>query len=78
MVQYIAKPLLKTVPHLGKLNLQTLIAYTPNLAFWTVASTFGLFTYTEGIPAFQDAIYKKLPLIGNHWINEVDPEDQPF
>ncbi|KAH3674691.1 hypothetical protein WICMUC_003107 [Wickerhamomyces mucosus] len=77
MVSYITRPVTKAIPHFGKLNLENLIAYTPNLVFWGGASTFGLFVFAEGVPVFQDTFFKKIPFFGEHWISNPDPQDLP-
>ncbi|SCU92149.1 LAFA_0F08350g1_1 [Lachancea sp. 'fantastica'] len=77
MVSYVSKLAAKTAPHFGKLNLSNIIAYTPNLLFWSGASWAGLFVFTEGWPLFQDTFFKKVPVFGTHWVKTVDPEDSP-
>ncbi|CCH46203.1 Cytochrome b-c1 complex subunit [Wickerhamomyces ciferrii] len=77
MVRYAAKPIYKTLPHLGKLNLQNLLQYTPNLTFWGASSMLGIFVFTEGVPIFQTTFYQKIPYFGQHWISNPDPQDLP-
>lgn len=44
---------------------------------WGGASAFGLFVFVEGWPTFQDAIFKKIPIVGSHWNDNTPPEDKP-
>ncbi|KAH3682627.1 hypothetical protein WICPIJ_006417 [Wickerhamomyces pijperi] len=71
------QPLTKAIPHFGKITLQNLAYYAPNLALWGGASTFGLFIFTEGVPVFQDTFFKPIPVLGQHWIKNPDPQDLP-
>ncbi|ODV95966.1 hypothetical protein PACTADRAFT_40676, partial [Pachysolen tannophilus NRRL Y-2460] len=68
----------KTLPHFGRFNSAGFLAYTPVLTFWGLATVFGIFTFTDNIPAFKRAIYQKIPYVGEHWIHNPDPEDVPL
>ncbi|GMM53582.1 ubiquinol--cytochrome-c reductase subunit 10 [Maudiozyma humilis] len=67
----------KVLPHFGKLNVKNLFAYTPNLMLWGGASFAGIFVFVEGWPLFQQTMFSKIPILGQHWIKESDPEDLP-
>lgn len=77
MVNYIAKPILKAIPHFGKINSQNFSKYAPNLAIWGTTSVFIIFTFTEGIPIMQTTFFQKFPILGQHWIHNPDPQDLP-
>ncbi|SCW04465.1 LAFE_0H14136g1_1 [Lachancea fermentati] len=76
MVAYVSRLAAKTTPYFGKLNIKTLLTYTPDLAIWGGASLAGVFVFTEGWPKFQDTFYKKIPFFGSHWDVEIPPEDR--
>lgn len=75
--QYIRGPAYKTVSSFGNLNLPVLFSYLPNLALWGGAVGAGVATFTEGIPLFQKTFYQKIPVVGDHWVYNPDPEDIP-
>lgn len=58
--------------------MSTFISYLPNLALWGGAYVAGLAVFTEAWPTFQDAFYKKLPVMGSHWQKTIPPEDSPI
>ncbi|CAI2019265.1 hypothetical protein SEUBUCD646_0H00600 [Saccharomyces eubayanus] len=74
---YTSKVSSKTGLHFGRISLRNLTAYAPNLMLWGGASMFALFVFTEGWPKFQDAIYKKIPLLGPTLEDHTPPEDKP-
>ncbi|TID29957.1 hypothetical protein CANINC_001468 [Pichia inconspicua] len=75
---YVSGPTIKHAATFAGFHVKNIIAYTPVLAFWGAAAGFGVATFTENWPLFQKTFYSKIPVIGNHWIHEVDPEDQFF
>lgn len=77
-LQYVSGPTIKHAATFAGFHVKNIIAYTPVLAFWGAAAGFGVATFTENWPLFQKTFYSKIPVIGNHWIHEVDPEDQFF
>ncbi|CCC67047.1 hypothetical protein NCAS_0A04890 [Naumovozyma castellii] len=77
MTSYTSRLGIKPNPRLGRLSLRNLLAYSPNLMLWGGASAFGLFVFVEGWPTFQDAIFKKIPIVGSHWNDNTPPEDKP-
>ncbi|KAG7661023.1 QCR10 [[Candida] subhashii] len=78
MVAYIRAPVYKTVTNFGKLNLNVIKDYVPNLIFWGGAAGAGVAVFTEGIPLFQTTFYQKIPYFGEHWVYNPDPEDIPL
>ncbi|ODV87614.1 hypothetical protein CANARDRAFT_6137 [[Candida] arabinofermentans NRRL YB-2248] len=77
MVNYIKSLKFTKVPHIGIFNPTNVLASAPALTFWGGAAFMGIFVFTENWPLFQDVFFKKIPYFGNHWVKEVDPQDQP-
>lgn len=77
MAHYVKSPSYKTIPHFAGVTPYSLRAYTPVLAFWGAAAVWGIFTFTELVPVFQQTFYQKIPYFGQHWIKELDPQDSP-
>ncbi|KAF4806609.1 hypothetical protein CGCSCA5_v014166 [Colletotrichum siamense] len=65
----------------------------PNVAGWTVSQVIKLgvraggfgaaagiaaLFYTSGIPRIQKDILQKIPILGNQFVKEVHPADNPF
>ncbi|KIW25564.1 uncharacterized protein PV07_08731 [Cladophialophora immunda] len=44
--------------------------------FGVVAGVFAVFSFGE-VPCMRQDILSKLPVVGNYWIREVPPEDNP-
>lgn len=59
------------------LNAPVVRTYIPNFIFWGGAAAGGIATFTEGVPLFQNTFYKKIPIAGEHWVYNPDPEDVP-
>ncbi|GMM31639.1 hypothetical protein DAMA08_043840 [Martiniozyma asiatica (nom. inval.)] len=77
MVSYIASPTLKSASKILGVQTKSFVSYLPILAFWGAAAGAGAATFTENWPLFQKTFYQHIPVLGNHWINEVDPQDMP-
>ncbi|KAL6928791.1 hypothetical protein ACO0SA_002120 [Hanseniaspora valbyensis] len=78
MVSYISSITSKTVPRLtSKITLPVVKSYLPNYLLWGGAWVFGVGTFTEGWPLFQETFYKNIPVFGKHWDPVLDPEDSP-
>jgi ubiquinol-cytochrome c reductase subunit 10 len=77
-LQYVSGPVLKQAATVGGYHVKSIVSYLPVLAFWGAATGAGVATFTENWPLFQKTFYSKIPIIGNHWIRDVDPEDQFF
>ncbi|CAI5757832.1 unnamed protein product [Candida verbasci] len=77
MVSYVKGPTYKVLSHFGKLNPELIRSYIPNLTLWGGAALGAAATFTEGWPLFQKTFYQKIPIFGQHWIKDVDPEDVP-
>lgn len=77
-MQYVKGPAYKTVKSVAGLNIPLLKSYVPNLALWGGAVAGGIATFTEGIPLFQNTFYSKIPVFGEHWVYNPDPEDIPI
>ena len=45
--------------------------------FAGVAGIFALFFF-DGVPKVRKDILQKIPFIGDFWVHEVPPEDNPF
>lgn len=45
--------------------------------FGAVAGIFALFFFGE-VPKVRQDILSKVPIIGDYWVHEVAPEDNPF
>ncbi|KAH7392925.1 ubiquinol-cytochrome-c reductase complex subunit-domain-containing protein [Pyrenochaeta sp. MPI-SDFR-AT-0127] len=45
--------------------------------FGGVAGFFALFFFAE-VPKVRDDIMKKIPVLGDYYVNEIAPEDNPF
>lgn len=45
---------------------------------WGGAVASGVAVFTEGIPLFQQTFYQKIPVFGDYWIHNPDPEDIPL
>jgi hypothetical protein len=45
--------------------------------FGGVAGFFALFFFAE-VPKVRDDIMKKVPILGNYYVQEIAPEDNPF
>lgn len=45
--------------------------------FGVAAGVFALFFFGE-VPRVRQDILSKVPVIGNYWVREVPPEDNPF
>ncbi|GMM45600.1 ubiquinol--cytochrome-c reductase subunit 10 [Pichia kluyveri] len=71
---YVSGPVLKNAATFGGYHVKSIISYIPVLTIWGVAGGAALATFTENWPLFQKTFYEKIPVIGNHWIKEVDPE----
>jgi hypothetical protein len=46
-------------------------------AFTVTAGIFALFFF-DGVPRVREDILQKIPIIGEFFVNEVPPEDNPF
>lgn len=46
-------------------------------AFGVTAGIFALFFF-DGVPRVKEDILQKVPIIGEFFVNEVPPEDNPF
>lgn len=46
-------------------------------AFVVAAGTFALFFF-DGVPRVQKDILQKIPFVGDFFVHEVPPEDNPF
>lgn len=78
MVAYISSITKKTVPRLSaNVTLPVFRSYLPNYILWGGAWVFGVASFTEAWPLFQDTFYKKIPYFGKHWDPVLDPEDLP-
>lgn len=76
LIQYTTGPILKKAATFGGFHIKNIVSYIPVFAFWGAAAGAGVATFTENWPLFQKTFYTKIPVIGNHWIHEVDPEEQ--
>ncbi|GAB7352916.1 hypothetical protein MBLNU459_g3501t1 [Dothideomycetes sp. NU459] len=45
--------------------------------FGAVAGIFALFFFSD-VPKVRNDIMQKIPIIGEHWVKEIAPEDNPF
>ncbi|WLF78214.1 ubiquinol-cytochrome c reductase core subunit 10 qcr10 [Lodderomyces elongisporus] len=77
MVSYVKGPAYKAISHFGKLNAPLVRSYIPDLVFWGGAAGCAVAVFTEGVPLFQQTFYEKIPFVGQHWIEEQDPESIP-
>ncbi|AET41112.1 ubiquinol--cytochrome-c reductase subunit 10 Ecym_7268 [Eremothecium cymbalariae DBVPG len=75
--QYFSKLPFKSAIRFGGVTLKNAFNYAPTLAIWGGASLAAVFVFTENWPIFQDAIFKKIPVYGSHWVKEIPPEDSP-
>ncbi|KAK1070122.1 hypothetical protein LTR74_004274 [Friedmanniomyces endolithicus] len=50
---------------------------TMGIGFGAVAGIFALFFF-DGVPKVQKDILQKIPIIGDFYVHEVPPEDNPF
>ncbi|EAZ63796.1 subunit of the ubiqunol-cytochrome c oxidoreductase complex, partial [Scheffersomyces stipitis CBS 6054] len=76
--QYIRGPVYKSIKSFAGFNAQNVRAYVPDLILWGGAAGAGVAVFTEGWPLFQKVFYQKIPVFGNHWIYNPDPEDIPL
>ena len=74
--QYVTQLRSRVVPYFGRLQLWTLMTYTPNLMFWGASSFIGIFVFVEGWPLFRTTLFEKIPYFGQHWHKEIPPEDR--
>ncbi|CDK24782.1 unnamed protein product [Kuraishia capsulata CBS 1993] len=77
MSGYIKNVVSKTAPHVGQINPTTVKKWTPILGLWGGAALFGVFTFTEHWPLFQQTFFQKIPYFGDYWVHTLDPEDSP-
>ncbi|GMG35847.1 unnamed protein product [Ambrosiozyma monospora] len=77
MAPYTAGLKYATGAHFGSFTPKAVLAYTPVLSAWGAAAFAGIFVFTENWPLFQDTFFKKVPVLGDHWVKEIDPQDVP-
>jgi ubiquinol-cytochrome c reductase subunit 10 len=77
MVAYLRGPVYKKLPNLLGMNPAVVRSYIPNLILWGGAAGAGVAVFTEGVPLFQNTFYSKIPVFGEHWIYNPDPEEIP-
>ncbi|CAH2448103.1 Ubiquinol cytochrome-c reductase complex subunit 10 [Komagataella phaffii CBS 7435] len=77
MVNYVKGPKYTTVKKIAGLTPTQIKTTFPILAFWGGAGLFAVFTFTENWPLFQKTFFEKIPIFGQHWIKDIDPEDVP-
>ncbi|KAJ9628241.1 hypothetical protein H2204_009501 [Knufia peltigerae] len=71
-------PKTKHIPNLMGLSFPKLLRYgTIASGFGVAAGTFALFFFGE-VPKVRNDILSKVPVIGEYWVREVPPEDNPF
>ncbi|KIY01011.1 uncharacterized protein Z520_03677 [Fonsecaea multimorphosa CBS 102226] len=71
-------PKIKHVPNLMGLSMGKALRYGYIASgFGVAAGVFAVFFFGE-VPRVRQDILSKLPVIGNYWIREVPPEDNPF
>ncbi|KIX02438.1 uncharacterized protein Z518_08379 [Rhinocladiella mackenziei CBS 650.93] len=71
-------PKLKHVPNFWGLTLGKTIRYGYLASGFGVATgVFALFFFGE-VPRVRKDILSKIPVIGDYWVREVSPEDNPF
>ncbi|KAK0255726.1 hypothetical protein LTR91_012449 [Friedmanniomyces endolithicus] len=71
-------PQYKVGAHMGIMNRTSLQAWgTMGIGFGAVAGIFALFFF-DGVPKVRKDILQKIPIIGDFYVHEVPPEDNPF
>jgi hypothetical protein len=68
----------KHIPNLGGLSFGKALRYGYIASGYGVAAgVFALFFFGE-LPRVRHDILSKVPVIGEYWVREVPPEDNPF
>ncbi|KAF2243205.1 hypothetical protein BU26DRAFT_554770 [Trematosphaeria pertusa] len=71
-------PQYKIQPNFHGITTRTVIKYGGlAAAFGGVAGVFALFFFAE-VPRVREDIMKKIPILGDYFIKEIPPEDNPF
>lgn len=78
LTQYVRGPAYKSLKSIAGINFNQVRAYIPDLILWGGAAGAGVATFTEGWPLFQKVFYQKIPIVGDNWVHNPDPEDVPI
>ncbi|KAF2118844.1 ubiquinol-cytochrome-c reductase complex subunit-domain-containing protein [Lophiotrema nucula] len=71
-------PAYKTAPHFHGITARSAIKYGGMAAgFGGVAGFFALFFFAE-VPKVSKDIMQKVPVLGDYFVKEIPPEDNPF
>ncbi|OCK95495.1 uncharacterized protein K441DRAFT_658173 [Cenococcum geophilum 1.58] len=71
-------PNYKTSPHFHGISIGQAMKFgTTAGAFAGVAGIFALFFFAE-VPRVRIDIMQKIPILGNYFVKEIPPEDNPF
>jgi len=68
----------KHVPNVNGLSLGTALRYGAIASGFGVATGIFALFFFDGVPRVKNDILSKIPIIGNHFVKEIAPEDNPF
>ncbi|ODQ79065.1 hypothetical protein BABINDRAFT_147617 [Babjeviella inositovora NRRL Y-12698] len=75
MVSYVRGPSYKSVKAFNKIS--ALRAYSPFLAVWGAAAGIAVLTFGEHVPLIRNTFLRHIPVVGDHYVYNPDPEDIP-
>ncbi|KAL1306550.1 hypothetical protein AAFC00_005240 [Neodothiora populina] len=71
-------PNYKIAPNFHGISVKRAFGFgTTAAGFGVAAGIFALFFFAD-IPRVRKDIMQKIPVIGDHWVKEIAPEDNPF